>query len=191
MDFYSKIKKEQEVQKSHVNNLGVVPNEDFNKGVVDDLGFSGKESLIKKTGAEIKEKLRNYIINVEAEKELASKELESYFKEVGLQPMGNMDSWRVNAFKTALNLVPKKYSYSQMYPKEAEPLNNSVYSTNKQIVSVTPEQRDKMGKYNRAANDYVDKCIEIIKINVVLKNFKDKESYPLTIDVAAKLGFGE
>lgn len=166
MDYFKRISIEQELQKAHVNNYLTKEDsgggESIDKGIADELGYADKNAAIKKSGKEIKEKLKGHSTELESSKIMLMGEMESLAKQIGIMPMCPMDGWRVKDYGKVINKVPNKYSYDQMYPQEkGQP---EMIASNEQTVVVTPEQKEKWDSLTGQRTSMLISALTLLKL---------------------------
>ena len=84
-----------------------------------------------------------------------------------------------------------RYSYDQKYPSVENETMSDGYSKTPSDANTdkSGEYKDIMNDHNGYVSDYRDALDDIIVLNVMMKNLKDSEKYPLTLSQLGKLGF--
>jgi len=188
MDYSEKLDQKLETMRSVFFQLSPEA-EEIQKGIVDDLSHGVREGQmnISKKGSEIKEKLTGMLAIYKLKKMEIMASMKMCVKEIGVQPDEVNSSYQLKKYKHLIDKVPYLYSYSQIYPQAESPSPAQIDVAKSQQIS--QEMRGKMQRYNNFARDYIEKCIEVLKIQTVVNNIGDKKSYNLTINTATRLGF--
>jgi hypothetical protein len=159
---------------------------DIEKGIATDFARNQKDTpLIKKKGRDIKEKLSAQLVSLKSKKGSKFTELHICVKKIGFSPKAKMSGYMVDGFENRLKNMPLKYDHSQIYGNKLQgsaPLGQVENN-------VSQEVSNEIYKYNRIAYNYVKDMVECIKTQTVIDAIQEGKIYPMTVDVAAKLGF--
>jgi len=131
---------------------------------------------IKKTGEEMKTAVNRMVDVIAGKKEKSKIIMLSILKETDCQPKGSMrDDWRVEEYPTVFSYIPAKLEYDQIYNKTDGSF-------------IDKEKGEKMQRYNREANRYINNCLDAAKLSKVSESIKEKATYNISPNFALKLG---
>jgi len=131
---------------------------------------------IKKTGEEMKAAVNRMVDVITGKKEKSKIIMLSILKEVDCQPKGSMrEDWRVQEYPAVFSYIPTKFEYGQIYNQTDGSL-------------IDKEKGEKMQRYNREANMYINNCLDAAKLSKVSESIKEKATYNISPNFALKLG---
>jgi hypothetical protein len=155
--------------------------------------FDYSDQFIEKKGREIKLALVKVIENEEAEKDRAQNEMNILLAKLPIAPIDDMGEYVFHGVKSRLGFIPKRFPYHYGYkdsPKAYGPMDISESFVEEKVPSVlTDEDRDNIRKYNSCAEQYIDSCVELVKLNTLQSNLRDENTYKLSVHQASLLGF--
>lgn len=98
------------------------------------------------------------------------------------------DSYYDKQYKHLLSWIPKRFSWDMI--QHGEKYVKTDNGIEEQAVNKpTKEQAEEMREYNRYAEQYVEACIDEIKLNTLKNNLEDKKVYNLSVNQLTMLGF--
>ena len=175
------------IKKSELEELGDIEKSDINYAFQNSL-------IINKSGKEIKAKAkilledRNTILS-----DLKLKILICRAK-VGSYPMDKAYYSDSDQYSGHYHLL-YRYSYDQKYPSDmkgetmSDGYDDGYSEKPSSDDAMSKEHKNIMSTHNEHVGNYRDALDDIIVLNVMLKNLKDSEKYPLTLSQLGKLGF--
>jgi hypothetical protein len=175
------------IKKSELEELGDIAKSDIDYAFQNSL-------IINKSGKEIKAKAK--ILLEDCNSILSDLKLQILIcrAKVGSYPMdepyhykSDMDN---NKYSGHYHLL-YRYSYDQKYPSDmkSETMSDGYNDKPSDADNMSKEYKDIMSTHNEYVGNYRDALDDIIVLNVMLKNLKDSEKYPLTLSQLGKLGF--
>jgi len=181
-------------------------NETMNKGhIIDTFSYGQNKIAMKKTGAEISEKLAVQKAIEESKRDALVKECDALRSSISEAPEQDMDEYQFKGVKSKLGFVPKLYSFEQVdahvdvimgSEETANPTFTTIASHKKyadeEVSSDSRwEHRQKcpMHLYNECARKLVECSVEIILVDVMMNNLQPTAKYDLNVDQLATLGF--
>lgn len=176
------------IKKSELEELG-----DIKKS---DIDYAFQNSLIiNKSGKEIKAKAK--ILLEDRNSILSDLKLQILIcrAKVGSYPMDKAYYSDSDKYSGHYHLL-YRYSYDQKYPSsESEKMEDGYSDVTSEKPSdadnMSKEHKDIMSTHNEYVGNYRDALDDIIVLNVMMKNLKDSEKYPLTLSQLGKLGFDQ
>jgi hypothetical protein len=139
----------------------------------------------KKKGSEIKSALQFLCVQINKEKEEHLEEMEEALEEIKVKP--DTDIYFNKEYKHLLEYIPKKFDYNQIYNGETY-MSTERGIEEQAIRKPSEEEKKEMLKYNKHAQEYIELCINKIKLSTLQKNIQDNKSYNLSVDQLAVLG---
>lgn len=139
----------------------------------------------KKKGSEIKSALQLLCVQINKEKEEHLEEMEEAKEEISFKP--DEDIWFNKEYKHLLDYIPKKFSYNLISYGENY-ISTERGIEEQAIKKPSEEEKKEMREYNKHAQDYIEICINKIKLSTLQKNIQENKSYSLSVDQLAVLG---
>jgi hypothetical protein len=139
----------------------------------------------KKKGSEIKSALQLLCVQINKEKEEHLKEMEESLKEISFKP--SEDIYFDKEYKHLLEYIPKKFSYNQIYNGETY-ISTENGIDEQAVKKPSQEEIKEMREYNKHAQEYLELCINKIKLEALKKNIQENKSYNLSVNQLAVLG---
>lgn len=145
------------------------------KSIASELNYESSVK-IEKTGGEIKEKLKQIILDSVINKNRLFSELDQLVQNIGESPTQKLDEYELKGFRKRLTVIPYKYDYGQIY-------------SNQPVADISYQDNNPKCKYNNLLREYIDLSVDCIVIKTVIDNINDTKKYSLNVDLTAKLGF--
>jgi hypothetical protein len=139
-----------------------------------------------KKGSEIKASLDKLVLMTMDQKEEAMDKMTAELSHTGFAPDVKCDYQE--EYYYLMDFVPKKFSYDMIYHGE-QYVDTSRGIEEQAINKPTPEQQHEMREYNKYAIDYIDACVNKIKLESLKRNIQDGKTYNLTTNQLSMLGF--
>ncbi len=160
----------------------------------------GEGFIIEKTGEEIKTRLGSLKGTVQSIVDKCKTEMTSEKGKAGVEPDADYyeDDYMFDGMYHRLTDVPKKYSYEQMYentsnyPKRGdytEAITFDNLNSSKEQKATAEERQKCMREYNTYARKWVNHSVELVRLDTIYDNIKEKDKYKMSIKQASVLGF--
>ncbi len=142
-------------------------------------------SKLPKKGVEIKTGIAAILVNIKRFKGELLDKLTSELGKVPFQP--DSEPYYDREYRHLLDFVPKRFSYDMI--SRGEKYTKTENGIEEQAVNKpTDEQATKMREYNSYSSQYVEVCIDAIKLETLRKNLEDRKTYNLSVNQLTMLG---
>lgn len=159
------------VNREDIRSMKFVTENQIEKSVFQDVVYDSTFK-IEKTGAEIKEAIKQLIIeNLLKNNELFNR-LDDLVQSIGESPEVKLQDNELKGFRRRLQVIPMKYSHEKCYP------NTESYSNPDNLRS----------KYNSLVWEFIDAAVDNIVLKKIFDGLKDDKGYKLNSVLAAKFG---
>jgi len=167
---------------------------EIKKSLAEDLNYSENQITIDKSGKEIKEKLKENLMQMAMKRAVMSSKMSECVEKIGIEPKCEFDSYDFRGFEDKFLIIPKKYGWEQMRNEgNKQPMDSNVVVNvdvaEQKVEKVSEEVTDKMREYNNHAFKYLHISIDCMILKTILDNIKDNKEFKLKPTIAAKLGF--
>jgi hypothetical protein len=163
---------------------------EIKKSLAEDLNYSENQITIDKSGKEIKEKLKENLMQMAMKRAVMSSKMSECVEKIGIEPKCEFDSYDFRGFEDKFLIIPKKYGWEQMRNEgDKQPMDSNIVVAEQKVEKVSEEVTDKMREYNNHAFKYLHISIDCMILKTILDNIKDNKEFKLKPTIAAKLGF--
>lgn len=166
--------------------------DDLVKGISSEV-MNSERFIVDKDGSDIIEAVDDMLDEVEDEADDCEEELDDLKKKIGIDPVGEEESYYFDGYEHIIEDIPPTYTWDQMngFKAPVELTETVTVSGGAEIKSPdkkTPTVRDLMQEYNGKRRKFIAYKVEIINLNTIVANLDEKKKYKLTLRQLALLG---
>lgn len=174
-------------------NLNKTKEDNIEKGIIESFEYGNDKLDLLKLGKEVKPKLKVLKEYEEGEKTKIHLKMLSELKESGITPTDEFDSYCFHGVKNQITDIPKRFHYNLCYfsnkNEKSLLMHNFDGEVSEEIKPESREQAEACSKYNDLARNYIEKQVEIVKIDALIRNIPDDKKVKLTLQQLSVLGF--
>lgn len=175
---------------------------DLQKGEITDALRYDNNFKYSKTGKEIKDALVRAKSSYQLKKDDLANKLSIAKESLSVKPFAPISSWQMRGFEKQLGIqmnYPYEFFRYIEYPQDngaksmygnasTMSIDDCCTRINKQFACAltsehfptSPEDAEPYYQYNRLLDDYIQQAVDILQLNIMIKNMNEKKSYDLS-----------